>query len=93
MTDADGEEIVTFRLAPRDRAAIRRLVEEGEFRNRSDFLRFAVKAALRDVGAAGRPAAPPLDLELEDYELSPQEAQTRKAGRGRRHNPSEMTRS
>lgn len=49
MTDA--EEMVAFRLAPRDRAAIQRLIEAGEFRNRSDFLRYAVKSTLGTLGA------------------------------------------
>lgn len=64
----DGEEMIAFRLAPRDRAAIQRLVEAGEFRNRSDFLRYAVKAALRDLDVP--PASPPqVDLELEGVTL------------------------
>jgi hypothetical protein len=46
MTDAD--EMVAFRLPPRDRAAIQRLVEEGHFHNRSDFLRYAIKSTLRE---------------------------------------------
>lgn len=59
------EEMVTFRLAPRDRAAIQRLIDAGEFRNRSDFLRYAVKATL----AAHGETAAPLDLSLEGVEL------------------------
>ena len=62
---ADADEMVTFRLAPKDRAAIAKLVESGEFRNRSDFLRYAVKVALRDLA----PGAPRLDLELEGVDL------------------------
>jgi hypothetical protein len=72
MTDDGGEEIVTFRLAPNDRAAIQRLVEKGEFRNRSDFLRYAVKTTLRDHApppSAPAPTAPKLDLELEGVQL------------------------
>lgn len=57
--------MVTFRLAPRDRAAIQRLIEAGEFRNRSDFLRYAVKATLAAHGAS----TAPLDLSLEGVEL------------------------
>ena len=64
MTD-DGEEMVAFRLAPADRAAIARLVEMGEFRNRSDFFRHAVKTALREYALP----KPKLDLELEGVEL------------------------
>lgn len=64
---ADDEEIVTFRLGPRDRAAIQRLVDEGEFRNRSDFLRHAVKNALREHDGSARRVH--LDLELEGYDL------------------------
>lgn len=60
------DEMVTFRLGPKDRAAIQKLVEEGEFRNRSDFLRYAVKAGLREVNlthAAARARSNDLDLE------------------------------
>lgn len=57
--------MVAFRLAPRDRAAIQRLIDAGEFRNRSDFFRYAVKATLAAHGAS--PA--PLDLSLEGVEL------------------------
>lgn len=66
MTD-DAEDMIAFRLAPRDRAAIQRLIDRGEFRNRSDFLRYAVKLALREF-----PDAPPArlpDLELEGVAL------------------------
>jgi Arc/MetJ-type ribon-helix-helix transcriptional regulator len=62
----DAEEMVAFRLGPKDRAAIARLVETGEFRNRSDFLRYAVKAALRDLDVR---APAPLDLDLEGIDL------------------------
>jgi Arc/MetJ-type ribon-helix-helix transcriptional regulator len=62
---SDGDEMVAFRLAPRDREAIRRLVEKGVFRNRSDFLRYAVKAAL----ASEPEARPALNLDLEAVEL------------------------
>ncbi|GEM_PF-5899243 len=61
MTDA--EEMVAFRLPARDRAAIQRLVDEGHFHNRSDFLRYAIKSTLREY-AAPAPRAPALpDLE------------------------------
>lgn len=80
------DEMVTFRLGPKDRAAIQKLVEEGEFRNRSDFLRYAVKAGLREVHlthAATRSRAADLDLEAVDL---PQhgEAPRPRAGRARR---------
>jgi len=76
MSDEDAE-MVTFRLAPRDRDAIRRLIERGEFRNRSDFLRYAVKATLTAYDAAPAPA---LDLALEQVEL-PDHAPPRAAPR------------
>lgn len=60
----EAEDMVAFRLAPLDRAAIQRLIDQGAFRNRSDFLRHAVKLALKESGVpAGRPAAPDLDFE------------------------------
>ena len=59
------EEMVAFRLAPRDRAAIQRLIDMGEFRNRSDFLRYAVKSTL---GTLGPKTALP-DLRMEGVEL------------------------
>jgi Arc/MetJ-type ribon-helix-helix transcriptional regulator len=62
----DAEEMVAFRLGPKDRAAIAKLVETGEFRNRSDFLRYAVKAALREQDLRARA---PLDLDLEGIDL------------------------
>lgn len=71
----DGEEIVTFRLAPKDRAAIQRLVDSGEFRNRSDFLRYAVKATLAEYEPGARAR---LNLDIEGVELPAQGA-----GRGR----------
>lgn len=61
------EEMVTFRLAPRDRAAIQRLIESGEFRNRSDFLRFAVKSALGEHEPGTKRAN--VDLEMEGVDL------------------------
>lgn len=77
---SDGsDEMVTFRLAPRDRAAIQRLLDSGEFRNRSDFLRYAVKATLGEFEE--RPRARP-DLEMEGIEL-PGNAATRAKPRGR----------
>lgn len=66
VTDAGSDEIVTFRLAPKDRATIQRLVDEGEFRNRSDFLRYAVKAGLREFESGTRAK---VDLDMEDYSL------------------------
>ena len=79
MTSED--EMVTFRLAPRDRAAIQRLIERGEFRNRSDFLRYAVKATLAAHGAS----APLPDLTLEGVELPapPTPSRARTAGDAR----------
>lgn len=67
--------MVAFRLAPNDRKAIQRLVERGEFRNRSDFFRYAVKATLAAYGAKL-----PLDLDIEGVELpthSPARGKTR----------------
>ena len=75
---SESEEMVTFRLAPRDRAAIQRLIETGEFRNRSDFLRYAVKSTLAVYGEA----KPTLDLDLPGVEL-PQHAPERAKSRGR----------
>jgi len=69
---------VTVRLPPRDRDAVRRLVEQGVFRNRSDFIRHAVKAALERYGAA--PSVP--DLTLEGVELPAADAPTRSRARG-----------
>ncbi len=82
MTDSDAEEIVTFRLAPSDRAAIQRLVEKGEFRNRSDFLRFAVKNGLRDYERTGASAR--VDLGMEAYELPAHESAAPRGRRGRK---------
>jgi Arc/MetJ-type ribon-helix-helix transcriptional regulator len=61
----EADEIVTFRLPSRDRAAIQRLVDAGAFQNRSDFLRTAIRNALREHGAH----APRLDLTLEGVDL------------------------
>lgn len=78
------DEMVTFRLGPRDRAAIQKLVEEGEFRNRSDFLRYAVKTGLREVQLAHATRAR-LDLDVEAVEL-PQHGEVARprGGRARR---------
>lgn len=65
----DAEEMIAFRLGPKDRAAIQRLVQSGEFRNRSDFLRYAVKIALKEADLRRTPAAPPVDLDFEGVEL------------------------
>lgn len=57
------DEMVAFRVPAKDRAAIQRLVDEGHFQNRSDFLRYAIKTTLREF-AAPAPQAPVLpDLE------------------------------
>lgn len=76
------DEMVTFRLGPKDRAAIQKLVEDGEFRNRSDFLRYAVKAGLKDYMPA-QPARSRLDLEVEGVEL-PAHADAHARNRGGR---------
>lgn len=78
MTSGQADEIVTFRLGPRDRAAIQRLVDEGEFRNRSDFLRYAVKSALRDLQSESATPRVAPDLELEGYELPTPEPEARR---------------
>lgn len=83
MTDANAEEIVTFRLGPKDRAAIQRLVDEGEFRNRSDFLRYAVKTALKEH-EHGPAIRAELDLDLEGYDIPTSAPAQRAKGRGRR---------
>jgi len=58
------EEMVAFRLPAKDRAAIQRLVAEGHFHNRSDFLRTAIKTYLREFEPPTPPQAPVLpDLE------------------------------
>ena len=79
---SDQDEMVAFRLAPRDRAAIQRLIEEGVFRNRSDFLRYAVKATLAEHA---RELRPKLDLDLEGVDLPaqapPQKARARASQR------------
>lgn len=77
-SDASADEMVTFRLAPRDRAAIQRLIEQGEFRNRSDFLRYAVKAT---VAVYEDKAPAKLDLELDQVELPTHSTAPRKAAR------------
>lgn len=74
---AEDEEIVTFRLPSRDRAAIQRLVDAGAFQNRSDFLRTAIRNALREHGALAA-----LDLTMEGVDLpdaSPARARGRSA--------------
>lgn len=68
---SDQDEMVAFRLAPRDRAAIQRLVDAGVFQNRSDFLRYAVKATLAEHARELRPT---LDLDLEGVDLPAQAA-------------------
>lgn len=80
MSD-EAEDMIAFRLAPRDRAAIQRLVDQGAFRNRSDFLRYAVKTALKEAGASAVP-----DLDFEGIHLPQHEpARARRAaGRGGR---------
>jgi hypothetical protein len=83
VTDDASDEIVTFRLAPQDRAAIQRLVQKGAFQNRSDFLRYAVKTTLRDHApppSAPTPTAPKLDLELEGVTL-PEQGAAKRASR------------
>ena len=75
------DEMVTFRLGPKDRAAIQKLVEEGEFRNRSDFLRYAVKTGLREVQLTHATRAR-LDLDVEGVDL-PQHAEATRARAGR----------
>lgn len=60
------DEMVAFRLAARDRAAIVRLVESGEFRNRSDFFRYAVKSTLAEY--EGEKTRARIDLELGELE-------------------------
>ena len=66
------DEMITFRISPKDRAAIQRIVEAGEFRNRSDFLRYAVRSTLDSIHH--RNALPrPGNLELEGVELPSQQ--------------------
>ena len=62
----DAEEMIAFRLGPKDRAAIAKLVKSGEFRNRSDFLRYAVKTALKEFPLDARA---PIDLDFEGISL------------------------
>lgn len=66
---SDRDEMVAFRLAPRDRAAIQRLVDDGAFQNRSDFLRYAVKSTLEAHASDLRAR---LDLDLEGVDLPAQ---------------------
>lgn len=75
------EEMVAFRLASGDRKAIQRLVERGEFRNRSDFFRYAVKATLQ--GYDRKTAS--LDLDIEGVELPAHASPARARARGRSH--------
>ncbi|MFA5860565.1 MAG: ribbon-helix-helix domain-containing protein [Candidatus Thermoplasmatota archaeon] len=86
MTSGADEEMVAFRLGSRDRAAIKRLVDDGEFRNRSEFLRDAVKTSLR--GYEKHTASAKLDLDLEQVELpsshEPSSARAARAGRSSR---------
>ena len=70
--------MVAFRLAPRDRAAIQRLIEAGAFHNRSDFLRHAVRTAL---AREAPPVRPGLDLDLEGVDLPPQAPRTKARAR------------
>ena len=77
------DEMVAFRLAANDRKTIRRLVDAGEFRNRSDFFRYAVKATLASYGSR----LP--DLDIEGVELpahTPARAAHGKNARDRRSN-------
>lgn len=76
MTEEGSEEMVAFRLAPRDRASIQRLVAAGAFRNRSDFLRYAVKAAIEKHADALRGMP---DLEIPDIQLPTQPPRARRA--------------
>lgn len=76
--------MITFRIAPRDRAAIQRLVEAGEFRNRSDFLRYAVRSTL-DAMPDSRATKARVDLEIEGVDLPPQTGATSARGRARSH--------
>lgn len=82
MSEEDAAEMVTFRLAPRDREAIRRLIESGEFRNRSDFLRYAVKSTL--AGYEPEKARAGLDLEIEGVDLPAQQPSARAKQRARK---------
>lgn len=85
MPDEASDEMVAFRLAPRDRAAIQRLIQAGEFRNRSDFLRYAVKATLAQHLADAPPARAPLDLDLPGVDLPPQATRAQARRRGMSH--------
>ena len=68
------DEVVTVRLPRKDAEAVDRLVREGAYVNRSDFVRHAVRAALEggDDGAIAR-----LGLGLEAGKT-----QTRRSARG-----------
>lgn len=69
-SEGSADEMVTFRLAMRDRAAIQRLIERGEFRNRSDFLRYAVKATLTGYEETSEEKTrASLDIEFDQVEL------------------------
>lgn len=80
MASGSEEEMVTFRLAARDRVSIQKLVEAGEFRNRSDFLRYAVKSTLASYDDKTRAK---LDLEMEGVDLPPHGAPRKGAPRAR----------
>lgn len=80
MPEGADDEIVTFRVARADRTAIERLVRSGFFRNRSEFLRHAIRLGLKE-----QDATPKLDLTLEGVELpTHQNTPARGAGRTRR---------
>lgn len=66
------DEMITFRIAPRDRAAIQRLIETGEFRNRSDFLRYAVRSTLDGISAT-RDNKARVNLEIEGVDIPAQQ--------------------
>lgn len=83
MPSEADEEMVAFRLAPADRKAIARLVSSGEFRNRSDFFRYAVKSTLAQFG--DNKQRPKLDLDIEGVEL-PAHSPPRGKARGRQSN-------
>lgn len=70
------DEVVTVRLPRKDAEAVDRLVKDGSFLNRSDFVRDAVRAALeeRDEGGIGR-----LGLDVGAGQARPQ---TRRNARG-----------
>lgn len=79
------DEMVAFRLAASDRKSIRRLVDAGEFRNRSDFFRYAVKATLANYEKDRMS----IDLDIEGVELpahTPARASRGRSARDRRSN-------